>query len=120
MVNWTLNISGMAWYDWNELVSQPTSVSTAYQQTYNWLANSSLSTPCSATGSVWSCGITQSGKSYLILWDNAQSCANGSCTTSNQTVAQQWTKYQDMTTASTTIEISGHVVPVGIKPIVLQ
>lgn len=120
LVNWTLNISGMAWYDWNELVAQPTSVSTAYQQTYNWLANSSLSTPCSASGSVWSCGITQSGKSYLILWDNSQSCANGSCTTSNQTVGSQWTKYQDMTAASNTVEISGHVVPVGIKPIVLQ
>ena len=53
------------------------------------------------------------------MWDAAQSCANGSCTIGNQTVASQWTKYQDMTTASSTIAISGHVVPLGIKPVVL-
>ncbi len=120
LVNWSLNISGMAWYDWGELAAQPTSVQTAYQQTYNWLANSSLSTPCAAAGTVWSCGITMSGKQYLIMWDTSQSCANSSCTTGNQTVASQWTEYQDMTTASTPIAISGHVVPVGIKPVVLQ
>src|SRR6266851_4988309 len=119
LINWSLNISGMAWYDWNELIAQPASVQTAYQQTYNWLAASSLSTPCSANGNVWSCGITQSGKQYQIMWDTAQSCANGSCTTANQTVASQWTTYQDMTTASTPITISGHIVPVGIKPVVL-
>jgi len=38
----------------------------------------------------------------------------------NQTVASQWTEYQDMTTASSPITISGHVVPVGIKPVVLH
>ena len=120
LINWSLNISGMAWYDWNELIAQPASVQTAYQQTYNWLAASSLSTPCSANGNVWSCGITQSGKQYLIMWDSSQNCANGSCTTGNQTVASQWTQYQDMTTASTPIAISGNVVPVGIKPVVLH
>jgi hypothetical protein len=120
LVHWSLNISGIAWYDWNELVAQPASVQTAYQQTYNWLAASSLSTPCAASGTVWSCGITQSSKQYLIMWDTSQSCASGSCTTSNQTVGSQWTEYQDMTTASNAITISGHVVPVGIKPVVLQ
>jgi hypothetical protein len=120
LINWTLNISGMAWYDWNELVAQPASVQTAYQQTYDWLANSSLSTACSASGTVWSCGITQSGKTYQIMWDAAQSCANGSCATSNQTVGSQWTEYQDMTTASSAIAISGHVIPLGIKPVVLH
>jgi hypothetical protein len=120
LVHWSLSITGMAWYDWNALVAQPASVQTAYQQTYNWLAPSSLSTPCSASGTVWSCGITQSGKQYLIMWDTAQNCANGSCTTGNETVSSQWTQYQDMTTASTPITISGHVVPVGIKPVVLH
>jgi hypothetical protein len=120
LLHWSLNISGVAWYDWNELVAQPASVQTAYQQTYNWLANSSLSTPCTSSGTVWSCGITQSGKQYQIMWDTAQSCASGSCTMGNQTVASQWTQYQDMTTASNPSTISGHVVPVGIKPVVLQ
>ena len=64
--------------------------------------------------------ITKSGTQYLIMWDSSQSCANGSCTTSNQTVGSHFTQYQDMTTASTPIDISGRLVPVGIKPIVLH
>jgi hypothetical protein len=123
LIDWSLGITGIAWYTWDELTTQtsnPADVQTAYQQTYNWLSTSSLSTPCAAKGTVWSCGITQSGKQYLILWDTSQSCSNGSCSTVNQTVADQWTEYQDMTTASIPITISGHVVPVGIKPVVLQ
>jgi len=120
LINWSLNLSGMAWYDWGALSAEPATVPGAYQQTYNWLAAASLSTPCAAVGTVWSCGTTLSGKPYLIMWDTSQSCANGSCTTGNQTVAAQWTEYQDMTVTSTPITISGHVVPVGIKPVVLQ
>jgi hypothetical protein len=118
LVSWSLGISSMQWYTWESL--QPAAVQTAYQQTYSWLYGSTLSTPCTATGTVWSCGITRSGTQYLILWDTAQSCSSGSCTTANQIVASNWTQYQDMTTASTAIAISGNVVPVGIKPVVLQ
>ena len=67
-----------------------------------------------------SCEIINSGTLELVMWDTAQSCANGSCTTADQIVASQWTDYQDSTTASTPITISGHVVPVGIKPVVLH
>jgi hypothetical protein len=120
VIDWSLGISGTAWYTWDQLKAEPAQVQTAYQQTYNWLSTSSLSTPCAATGTVWSCGIIQSGTPHQIMWDTAQSCSNGSCTTANQTVAPEFTQYQDMTTASTPITISGHVVPVGIKPVVLQ
>jgi len=120
LVNWSLNISGMAWYDWNQLVAQPASVQTAYQQTYNWLVNASLVTPCAASGTVWSCTIQNAGTQYLILWDASQSCSSGSCTTGNQAVALRWTQYQDMTSASAPIAISGHSVPLGIKPVVLH
>ncbi len=120
LISWSLNISGIAWYDWTSLAAQPVAVQTAYQQTYNWLVDSSLTTPCAPNGSIWSCTITKSGNQYSIMWDASQSCANGSCTTANQTVASQWTQYQDMTTESTPISISGGVVPVGIKPVVLQ
>ena len=98
----------------------PAQALTSYQQTYNWLVNASLITPCAATGTVWSCMISVSGTRYLIMWDTSQSCANGVCTTGNQTVASQWTQYQDMTIASTPIAISGQIVPVGIKPILLN
>jgi hypothetical protein len=116
LIDWTLGISGMAWY--NE-AQGPTTVLTSYQQTYNWLEGSTLTTPCAANGTVWSCTISKAGKESLVMWDTAQTCSNGSCTTSSQTVASSWETYQDMTSASTAATISGHAVPVGIKPIVL-
>lgn len=119
LINWTLNISGMAWYAATGM-AEPTSAETSYQQTYDWLANASLSTPCAATGTVWTCGITLSGQNYQIMWDTAQTCASGTCTTANQSVSSEWTQYQDMTTASTPVPITGDVVPVGIKPVVLS
>jgi hypothetical protein len=118
LINWSLGISAMHWYTWESI--SPAAVQTSYQQTYNWLYGSTLSSPCAATGTVWSCGITKAGTQYLILWDTAQNCSSGSCTMANQTVAPNWTQYQDMTTASTPIAISGNVVPVGIKPVVLH
>jgi hypothetical protein len=117
--DWTLGLSGIAWYYATSQV-EPASAGTSYQQTYNWLVNASLSTPCAATGTVWSCGITLSGKQYQIMWDTSQSCANGNCTTGNQNVGAQWTFYQDMTTAGTPISIASGSVPVGIKPVVLS
>lgn len=119
LINWSLNVAGMAWYSASSQ-AEPAEAQTSYQQTYNWLSGASLSTPCTATGTVWSCGLTISGKPYLVIWDTSQTCSNGSCTTTNQAVSSQWTQYQDMTTASTPITISGSVVPVGIKPALLH
>ncbi len=118
LINWSLGVSAMHWYTWESI--SPAAVQTSYQQTYNWLYGSLLSMPCTAVGTVWSCQISKSGTNYLIMWDTAQTCSNGSCTTGNQIVAPNWTQYQDMTTASTPIAISGNVVPVGIKPVVLH
>ena len=119
LLDWSLGITGMAWYNPDSL-TEPAQAQTSYQQTYNWLVNASLVTPCAASGTVWSCMISDSGTQYLIMWDTSQSCANGVCTTGNRTVASEWTQYQDMTNPSTPIAISGHVVPVGIKPILLN
>jgi hypothetical protein len=119
LMDWSLGVSGIAWYYASSQV-EPASAETSYQQTYNWLANSSLVTPCAASGTVWSCTIVSGGTQYLIMWDTSQSCSDGSCTTGNQAVASQWTQYQDMTSASTPIAISGHTVPVGIKAVVIH
>jgi hypothetical protein len=120
LLNWSLGVNGIAWYSWSDLSNQPVSVQTAYQQTYNWLSGSSLTTPCAASGNIWSCTITKSGTQYLIMWDASQSCANGSCSTTTQTVGSQWTQYQDMTSAAAAVSVSGRSVPVGIKPVVLN
>jgi len=119
LLDWSLGLDGMAWY-YADSQAEPPEAETSYQQTYNWLVNASLVTPCAPIGTVWSCTISSSGTQYLIMWDSSQSCANGSCTTGNQVVASQWTQYRDMTTASSPITISGHVVPVGIKPVLLN
>jgi len=119
LINWTLNVSGMAWYAASSM-AEPAQAQTSYQQTYNWLSGASLTTPCAATGSVWSCGLSISGKAYLVMWDTSQTCANGSCSTGSQVVSSEWTTYQDMTTASSPITISGSLVPVGIKPVILN
>ena len=118
ILNWSLGVSALEWYTWENLNSA--SVQTAYQQTYNWLYNATLSSACSAKGTVWSCGITNGGEQYLIMWDTGQSCSSSYCTTAEQSVGSSWTQYQDMTTASSPITISGQIVPVGIKPIVLK
>jgi hypothetical protein len=119
LVNWSIGITGMAWYSSSDK-NEPSEGQTSYQQTYDWMSGSTLSTPCAATGTVWSCGITQTGKQYLVMWDTSQTCSSGSCPTKNQIVGSQYSQYQDMTTASKAISISGNTVPVGIKPIVLQ
>jgi hypothetical protein len=119
LLNWSLGLEGIAWYT-ASTAAEPVEAQTSYQQTFNWLVNSSLLTPCAASGTVWSCEIIASGTKYLIMWDTSQSCANGSCNTPNQPVASQWSQYQDMTTASTPIPISGGIVPVGIKPVIIH
>ena len=117
---WSLGISGSAFYSWDVLEGEPAAVQTSYEQAYNWLAGSVLTSPCSATGTVWSCEINKSGTAYLIMWDTSKSCSAGSCTTGNQTVASQWVHQQDMTSASSPSGISGNSVAVGIKPVVLS
>jgi hypothetical protein len=119
LINWTLNIGGMAWYAASSQ-AEPVEAETSYQQVYNWLSGATLTTPCAAVGTVWSCGITLTGKQYLVMWDTAQTCTSGSCSTTNQAVSSQWTQYRDMTTASTPVTISGAIVPVGIKAVLLD
>jgi len=116
LINWSVGISGNAWYS---EAQAPTTVQPSTQQTYNWLVGSALTSPCAANGTVWSCTITKSAKPYLVMWDTAQTCSNGSCTTTSQAVPSQWSTYQDMTTASAPMTISGNAVSLGIKPVVL-
>ncbi len=124
LINWSLGISGVAYYDWNTLQSQAgTQGENAMQQTINWLKGSTLTSPCTAKGTVWSCTITKSGEQYGIIWDSSQTCtgSSGNCTTSAQTVPSCWAHYQDMTTASTAVAIpSSHSIQVGIKPVIMS
>ena len=117
--SWTLGLQGIAWYYANSQ-AEPVSAETSYQQVYNWLQGTTLTAPCAASGTVWSCQISQNGTPYLVMWDTSQSCSGGFCTTGNQTVGSPLTAYQNMTTASTPIAITGHSVPIGIKPVLIH
>jgi hypothetical protein len=118
---WTNNIQAWAWYTFDNIKAQGAQVTQSFQQAYNYLGGAALTTGCTnPSGGLWSCGITKSGVTYLVLWDNTQTCAATVCTVGNQTVAGQWITYQDMTALSLPISIGAtHIVPVGIKPVIL-
>lgn len=124
MMDWSLGITGVAFYAWDELQSQAgTQGINSMQQTINWLQGSTLTAPCTATGTVWNCTITNGGEQYGIIWDSSQTCtgSSGNCTTSTQTVASCWGHYQDMTSASpATVMPTSHTIQVGIKPTLMS
>jgi len=90
----------------------------AYQQIHDWLLGAVL-TACSVEGTTWHCRLTESnGAPADIVWDTSQSCSSGSCGTIQHSVAPEYIKYRDLT--GTTLAVYGSMVPVGIKPILLE
>jgi hypothetical protein len=85
-----------------------------------WLVGATVSSACTANQSVWSCGLTRpGGYKALAVWDAAQTCTKGVCTTSNFTVPSGYTEYLDLTGKSTSVS-SGATVAIGAKPILLE
>ena len=85
---------------------------TAYDTVASWLIGHTVSA-CVVTGTVYTCN-TDNGQ---IVWDTAQSCSNGACTTSNYTFPATYKWQTDLT--STKTALSGSTVPIGYKPIFL-
>lgn len=99
----TLNPAGVAW-----------------EQIYNWTLNAQYTTPCANTsGSVWQCTISQNSTTSLLVWDTAQTCSNGSCTTSDFAAPSQYTEFDDLS-GNTNQPITNGTVPIGAKPIRLH
>ena len=94
----------------------------AYQQVNAWMVGSQMTRLCGATGglmNIWTCGLVDNtGRQTLAVWDTAQSCSGGTCTTSNYTVGSQYRAYMTVD-SSTVYPISGRVVAIGAKPILL-
>ena len=126
-------ISRFYWYQWNSPLvgtlwlpdpKNPSAPGTlkkpgiAFGQVNKWMVGATL-TACSSKNTIWTCQLTRPG-GYLAeaIWDTAQTCANGSCTTVGRTVDVKYKRYR--TLAGTTITIQGSMVPVGIKPILLE
>jgi hypothetical protein len=85
---------------------------TAYDTVAGWLIGRTISA-CVVTGTVYTCNVDDG----QIVWDTAQSCSNGSCTTSNYTYPQTYKWQTDLTDTKTAL--SGTTVPIGYKPIFL-
>jgi hypothetical protein len=87
------------------------------------MVGNTLSTPCSANGSVWTCEFTGSGNGYqaLAVWDASQSCSGGTCTTSSFTppAGTSYVNFRDLDGNVTSIS-PGSAVQIGAKPTLLQ
>jgi len=121
--------SGLArsyWYSWDGAATPLWSKTggteiggTTYGEVSNWLVGASLTSPCAASGSVWSCAYTRAGGyKSLAVWDASQTCSSGTCTTSNFTVPSGYVYSRDLAGIKT--RIGGSTVPIGSKPILLE
>ncbi|HVN21203.1 MAG TPA: putative Ig domain-containing protein [Dongiaceae bacterium] len=91
----------------------------AYTQVQNWTVGASISQPCAANGTVYTCGFTKAnGYKSLAVWDAAQSCSNGVCTTSQFTVPGGYVHSRDL--RGNVTSISTKSIAVGYKPVLLE
>jgi hypothetical protein len=141
LLHWSAGVSRVYWYAWDASGTMWSETSTsgcttpdasgigftcksglAFAQVQNWLVGATLSQACSVNGTVWTCGFTKpGGYQALAVWDTAQSCNNGLCTTSTFTftpVFPNYIHYRDVYGAVT--GISSRTVPIGYKPILLE
>jgi polysaccharide biosynthesis protein PslG len=86
---------------------------TAYDTVAGWLIGHTIS-PCVGSGTVYTCAVDDG----QIVWDTAQSCSNGVCTTSEYTYPSQYAWKTDL--SGTRTALTGNTVPIGYKPIFLQ
>ncbi len=101
-----------AWDGNSPLGLQGNEAGTAWDTMTKWLIGHSIS-PCVAKGTVYTCNVDDG----QIVWDTAQSCSNGTCTTSKYTYPTTYKFQSDLTNKKTAL--SGKTVPIGYKPIFL-
>jgi hypothetical protein len=131
LLHLSAGVSRFYWYQWNNSSwgtlwsPDPSPNGTvlapglAYQQIHNWLDDGTLSGPCTASGTQWTCAFAgDSGYRAEAIWDTSQSCSNGVCSTIKFLVDPQYTKVQDL--AGNSASVADHTVTIGIKPIWLS
>jgi Putative Ig domain/Abnormal spindle-like microcephaly-assoc'd, ASPM-SPD-2-Hydin len=126
LLHWSNGVSVFDWYSWDGypwgallygnpppsgLTSGIDAAGVAYGQVYSWMVGATMSAPCSASGTVWTCGLVQPGGTQtLAVWNTSGS--------SSYTPAGQYTQYRNL--AGNTSAISGGSVTIGIEPILLE
>jgi len=141
LLHWSAGVNRVYWYSWDASGTLWSITSTggcttpdasglgftcksglAFAQVENWLVGATLSQACSVTGTVWTCGLTKpGGYQALAVWDTAQSCSSGTCATSTFSftpVIPNYIHRRDI--YGTVTPISGRMVPIGYKPILLE
>ena len=74
-----------------------------------------METPCAATGTVWTCGVTRAGVASLVVWDASRKCANGTC----QTTTFAAPGFTMATALDGTVTPIGGSVAIGAVPVLL-
>jgi hypothetical protein len=118
--SYSLGVTNDVWYYYTGGSGLGSSTAnTAYSQVYNWMVGSTFGS-CTSVTTVWTCTMTlPDGNAAAAIWDTSQSCSAGSCTTVNQTVNSSYLHYLTLA-GGAPISISGHIVPVGIKPLFMK
>src|SRR5262249_4837888 len=83
LLHWSSGIGRMMWYAadntvWGTLCATQmpcvlTPAGVAYNQIYSWMVGATMSTPCTANGKVWTCGLLTAGIQALAVWNTAGS-----------------------------------------------
>jgi hypothetical protein len=108
------------WFQWDggngagTLWQAPNTLRTpgiAYGQIYDWIAGATVSIPCAAIGTVWTCTYTRTGGyQAMAVWNTVGN--------SSFTFPSQYTQYRDLTGSVTST--SGSSVTIGTWPILLE
>jgi hypothetical protein len=85
---------------------------TAWDQVAGWLVGHAIS-PCVASGTIYTCTVDNG----LIVWDTAQTCGSGVCSTSTYTYPAGYLWQSDL--GGIKKKLSGKTVKIGYKPIFL-
>ena len=126
LMHWSQYIRRFYWYSWEGDTGGLANASNtllksgvAYQQLRQWLIGATMTTSCSAVGTTWACNFSRPG-GYVAraVWDTSQTCSNGTCTSIGYKIGTQWKHYRTLTGGLVTV--SGTMVPVGIRPILLE
>jgi hypothetical protein len=103
-------------YSWDSTAPyglQGSSSGTAWDQVAGWLIGHTVSA-CTVSGTVYTCPLDYG----QVVWDTAQSCNKGVCTTSNYVFPQKYVWYRNMD--GNKIALTGTTVPVGYQPILIE
>ena len=127
LLQWSNGVQRFYWYQygntgggtlWTDAGLTPAGI--AYAQVYDWMVGGTMAQACSRTGSVWTCNLTKpGGVEEQAVWDSAQTCAAGHCTTSSYTPDTVYNKYADLA-GNLTSFTPGTAIAIGVKPILLE